>query len=78
MSKERYPTGTKWEPIVGYSRAVRAGSVIHVSGITATDESGNFVGKDDPGAQAERIFMNIDAAMKELGFSLKDVVRTRM
>jgi len=78
MARTNYSSGAKWEDIVGYSRAVRVGNVIEVTGTVAVDDDGNVAGGEDPYEQTKFIIKKIEKVLQRAGASLKDVVRTRM
>jgi enamine deaminase RidA (YjgF/YER057c/UK114 family) len=78
QERHKYSSGMKWESVVGYSRAVRVGTRIYVTGTTATDENGEIVGSGDAYAQTIQVIKNIEKALQALGANLENVVRTRM
>ena len=78
MQRTNYSSGSKWEDIVGYSRAVKVGNTIEVTGTVASGEDGNVVGKNDPYIQTKFIYQRIEKVLQQAGASMKDVVRVRM
>jgi enamine deaminase RidA (YjgF/YER057c/UK114 family) len=78
VPRKTFSSGSPWEPVVGYSRAVRVGAFVHVAGTTASDASGEVVGPGDPYAQAKYALEKIERALHEAGAAMRHVVRTRM
>ena len=78
MERTNYSSGSKWEHVIGYSRAVKVGNIVEVTGTVASGEDGKVVGKDDPYAQTKYIYEKIEAILLRAGATMKDVVRVRM
>ncbi len=78
MERQKVPTGTRWEPLIGFSRAIKVGSHVFVSGTVSVDKDGNVIGINDPHKQTAFILKKIEEALKSIGVSLQDVVRTRI